>query len=239
MPTEDPVMMKYVLVLLSIAASALAPRAAEAANLITNGSFELPTLTAEYRNHAVASSTLTGWEIVGPAFESVSQVRSDFSGNPGYFFPAQAGSVWLDLAGFVSNSPTAVQQSVATTPGATYDLSFYVGNVSGSSFGTSTTLEVEFGSGRTAFSCTNAAPGFNLTWQRCTNSFVATAAATHILFRNLDPSTDYSAAIDNIALTPASGAVPEPAGWAMMLVGFALVGICLRNGKGPSALRLA
>ena len=220
--------------------AAAVPVGANAANLITNGSFESPVLATEYLNHAVGSSTLAGWEIVGPAFESVSQVRSDFSGNPGYSFPAFDGNTWLDLAGFVSNSPTGVRQSVATNPGARYELSFYVGNVTGPLFGTSTTVGVEFGSGGTDFSCTNAAPGPTLTWQRCTSTFVAADLATVIVFRNLDPSTDYSAAIDNVALTldPVSGAVPEPASWAMMLVGFGLVGSTLRKRGSRSAPKL-
>jgi len=41
--------------------------------------------------------------------------------------------------------------------------------------------------------------------------------------------TDTDAAFTNIALTAASAAMPEPASWALLIVGFDLVGFAARR----------
>ncbi|MBS0479965.1 MAG: PEP-CTERM sorting domain-containing protein [Proteobacteria bacterium] len=53
---------------------------------------------------------------------------------------------------------------------------------------------------------------------------------------NGDPTSDYSNAIDNVVLQLSArqpGGVPEPATWAMMVVGFGAVGSALRRRKAP------
>ena len=208
--------------------------AAAAANLVTNGSFEAPPVTSglAYTDHLPGSAGLTGWSISNA---TVSQVRSDYALNPGYIFTAKDGIVSLDLAGFSDNQPALVSQTITTTVGMAYALRFWVGNISGGFFGTQTSIGVEFGSGGTNFSCTNSQPGAQISWLECGTQFVATQASTSIGFRNLDPNTDFSALIDNVSVeqVAAVGQVPEPEGWAMLIVGLGLVGgIARRQDRG-------
>ncbi len=211
---------------------------ASAVNLFVNGSFETPAVTAPlpytYTDHQPGSSTLTGWTIANSV---VSQLRSDYAGNPGYSFPAQDGLLSLDLAGFNANGPAIVSQALATTIGATYRLSFWVGNVSGGPFGTDTSIRTLFSSGGKDFTCVNAIAGFTLAWQQCTQQFVATAGSTTIGFQSLDPDFDNSAVIDNVSLERLTDAVPEPGNWALMIVGIGAIGSLQRRRRRASSAR--
>ncbi len=62
-------------------------------------------------------------------------------------FPAESGLQWLDLTGDVSNTVEGVQQTVATMPGTTYDLTFWLGNIYDPSgiYGTTSTVDVRLG----------------------------------------------------------------------------------------------
>ncbi len=219
-----------------IAASILIAGPARA-ELIVNGSFEDPPLDGiqEYRNWIPNQVGLTGWEIVGVA--AVSQLRSDFSGNFGWTFPAQDGIISMDLAGFASNSPSGVRQTIATVIGSAYALSFWVGNVSGGPFGISSTVGVEFSSGGTDFSCTNDIQGATFAWKHCSASFVAASDQTALTFRNLDPGSDFVNGLDNVSVTLAqAGAIPEPGTWLTMIAGFGAIGAALRRRKRALAV---
>lgn len=202
------------------------------AELIENGSFENPPLDGvqQFRNWIPGDAGLTGWEIVGVA--AVSQLRSDFSGNIGWTFPAQDGVISMDLAGFASNSPSGVRQTIATVVGSAYALTFWVGNVSGGPFGFSSSVGVEFSSGGTDFSCTNDTQGTVFDWKRCSASFVAASDQTALTFRNLDPASDFVNGLDNISVTLAQASgVPEPATWLTMIAGFGAIGATMRRRK--------
>lgn len=224
----------------AIAAFALCASPASAQNLVTNGSFEANTLApGAYRDMFVGSSDLPGWTIIGMANTRISQVDQGYAGNPGYTFPAQDGKLWVDLAGFSDNAPDGVQQTVATMIGASYDFSFWLGNVSGGAFGTQTLVNYVLNGN--SFSCVNTTQTVNLTWQQCSRSFVATSNMTTFSISNGDPSSDYSSAIDNVVLQLSArqpGGVPEPATWAMMVLGFGAVGGALRR-RGRPALETA
>lgn len=227
-------------VLLSIGFLACTP--AHAANLIVNGSFENDPLlgTTTFVNHVVGGTTLPNWEIVGPTGARVTQLRSDYADNPPYTFPAQDGILALDLTGFGDNLPTGVRQSIATSIGDIYELSFWVGNVSGGIFGTSSTVGVEFSSGGSNFDCVNSNPGTTLNWIQCSTSFTATATSTAFTFRNLDPNGDNSNFLDNVSVELVSGVVPEPTTWAMSIIGFGLIGlIARRRARNATVARFA
>jgi hypothetical protein len=199
------------------------------ANLVVNGSFETNSLApGAYRDLIVGSGGLPGWSIVGIPGTYVSQVDSAFAGNPGYQFPAQEGRIWLDLAGFTDNAPDGVRQSIATVVGQRYEFSFWLGNITGPFFGTQSLVNVNFSSGGTDFSCVNTTAGFTMAWQQCSQTFTAASAVTTFTISNGDPTSDYSNAIDNVVLKAVAG-VPEPATWAMMLIGFAGLGLAARR----------
>jgi hypothetical protein len=233
------------IVLVTAFLGSVLPTSASAQNLVANGSFELnPLSPGSYRDLLVGSHGLPGWTIVGVPGTYVSQVDSAFGGNPGYSFPAKDGTSWLDLAGFTDNAPNGVQQTIATTIGQRYTFSFWLGNVTGPFFGTQSAVGVAFSSGGTGFSCTNLAGTTTLTWQPCSQTFVATNSTTTFAISNLDPRSDYSNAIDQVSLVAVTPAVAEPPGWALMVAGVALARAALRrragrgriDGRGPKAV---
>jgi len=67
-------------------------------------------------------------------------------------------------------------------------------------------------------------------WLAQSWSFTAVAAMTTLEFRSLTqaPQIGWGAALDNVSVS----AVPEPAGWALMLAGMALLGgLSRRSGR--------
>ena len=191
------------------------------ANLVLNGSFETPVVTAgTFTNFAVGSGTLTDWTVFGPIGTEVSIVSGTFSQN-GVSFPAQDGNQWLDLTGNGSNSTEGVSQTLATMAGHEYQLSYYIGNTTGGGiFGSSSTVNVLL----------NDSPGFTDTnstvssttqnWEQFTHTFLAGGASTTIGFRNADPAGDNNNGLDNVVLTdlgPVAG-VPEPSA-SLLLAG--------------------
>ena len=199
------------------AAALLMPCAFGATNLIVNGSFERPVVPAGgFTNFDTGTSALGGWQVVG-APGNVSVVNNTYVGN-GFTWPAAVGEQWLDLTGDGSNSATGVQQTVATTAGTTYVLTFYVGNPNdpGGPNGATSTVNV-FVNGTETFSITNLA-GAGLTyifWQRYTTTFVATSSETTLAFMNGDGPTDNTNGLDGISLVeqaPAAQTDTQPTG---------------------------
>jgi hypothetical protein len=208
------------------------------ANLIANGSFETPTVpNGSFTNFPVGSSALTGWNVFGPSGTNVSIVSGSFSQN-GVTFPAENGSQWLDLTGDGSNSTEGISQSVATSVGDVYQLSYYIGNTTGGSiFGTTSTVIVSL-NGASTFTDTNSTVSpTTQNWEQFTHDFTATSATTDIAFLNGDPSNDNNNGLENIVLLDLGSApVPEPS--TLAVFGSALAGlglITLLRRKTPSS----
>lgn len=199
------------------------------ANLISNGSFETPLVPAGgFTNFNSGSTAITGWTVVGPQVSVVSGTYASF----GLTFPAEDGKQWLDLTGDASNALEGVEQAVATTPGSTYDLSYFVGNQvnPGGPYGTTSTVEV-LADGSIVQKSTNSmgAGGAVQVWQQFTTSFVAASSSTNIEFLNLDPSSDNTNGLDNVVLTlgASTTATPEPS--TSVLFALALCGLAFFN----------
>jgi Protein of unknown function (DUF642)/PEP-CTERM motif len=203
------------------AVALLSSATAFGANLLTDGSFETPTVpVGAFTNFGAGA--MGGWTVVGP---QVSIVSGSFAQN-GISFLAEDGAQWLDLTGDGSNTTSeGVQQSVATAAGHTYLLSFWVGNVdnAGGIFGSTSSVDLMInGASHGAFtnSCTSCTA--TQAWEQFTASFVATGATTMVTFLNGDGRTDNSNGLDNVVLTgqPGTG-VPEPATLGLLALGVA------------------
>ena len=142
---------------LTLLAAALAIAAqAGAADLITNGSFEAGRIVA---NNGDADSqqlfsgdniTLSGWTVVGGA-----DIAWIGGGNP-YAITASDGTKFLDLTGWHANNVqgAGVKQTIATTAGASYTLSFDLGNSINYNYNSNDTINVAAGNLSTAVSTT-------------------------------------------------------------------------------------
>ena len=180
------------------------------ANLITNGSFETPTVPVGGFTNFLTGSSFPGWMVVGTANRDVSIVSGSYMSN-GATFPAESGVQWLDLTGYLSNTlGEGVEQTISTTPSQTYQLTYYLGNVTAPGYGTSSTVNISI-NGVPTFSDTNSMVSPTLlVWEQFTHTFVATGTSTVLDFLNGDPPSDNSNGIDNLTLMPVNTTVPEP-----------------------------
>lgn len=177
-----------------------APDLSPMANLIDDGSFETPVAPAGGLNRYQAGQKLGAWTVVGAGVVDLLGYKFQYGG---YTFTAFSGKQQLDLTGDTDNV-TGVQQTVATTAGHVYTLSFYVGNVNdpGGGLGVSSTVDVLV-NGKHQFTATNSKSHKMATpdWEKFTYKLKATGAQTTLAFMNGDPSNDTYNGIDEVALT--------------------------------------
>lgn len=189
------------------------------ADIVTNGSFETPLVPSGFFTNFLTGSTgITGWTVVGPEASIVSTNYASL----GFTFPAEDGKQWLDLTGDGTNAVEGVQQTLATTPGATYNLSYFVGNQvnPGGPWGTTSTVDVLV-NGALIQVATNSmgAGGTTQVWEQFTTSFLATSSSTTLEFLNADPPNDNSNGLDNVVVTPSSVvSTPEPSTLLLLIL---------------------
>jgi hypothetical protein len=140
-------------------------------------------------------------------------------GNP-FSLTASQGSHFLDLTDYAYSKFGGVSQSVSTTPGATYKLTFDLG--SSSNYGLPSSILADAGTTQQSFSVNSAAINH---WTSFSMTFTASSATTTIgLTGNQGPNY---IGLDNVAVV----AVPEPETYAMMLAGLGLMGFIARRRK--------
>jgi hypothetical protein len=171
---------------------------ATTANLISDGSFEKPVVGSGGFALFQTGQTFNHWTVLGTN-GNVGVVSGTFSQN-GYAFPAKKGTQWLDLTG-TTQIATGVQETVSTTAGASYTLTFWIGNVydPGGIFGTTSTVRVLI-NGSTVASKTNSQQGTTQIWQKFTVHFNAASTSTEVGLLNGDPSSDTSNGLDAVSL---------------------------------------
>lgn len=218
-------MKKMACVMITVMSIALSAGSLPAsANLIVNGGFESPTVPpgSFNNNFAVGTAGLTGWSVVGPGGRSVSIISGSHIAL-GIPVPADTGVQWLDLTGPGSNNPEGVSQTVITTIGQAYELSYSIGNLWHPSgvFGVTSTVNVLV-NGLLAFSDTNSTiTPTTINWMAISHTFTATTPTTTLTFLNGDPfgengNGDGNNGLDSIVLT----AVSEPPSSMIFLIGF-------------------
>ena len=207
--------------LLAVLLCALSPAAQ--ANLLTNGSFEVGPVPGTFVNLTGGSTAITGWTVTGTTIDYV-----------GSLWEASDGSRSLDLDGSIGWPHTngGVAQSFATMPGMAYVVSF---DLAGNPYNTPTIKPMRVAAAGQSQDFTFDSTGrsvVNMGWLAQSWSFTAVAAMTTLEFRSLTqaPQIGWGAALDNVSVS----VVPEPAGWALMLAGMALLG-----GLSRRSVRLA
>ncbi|MBS0361858.1 MAG: DUF642 domain-containing protein [Proteobacteria bacterium] len=218
----------------AIAAAGLFATGAQAANLLTDGSFEsdanyTPQTTAGHTGDQqllTGSTDLPGWTVVGV-------------GSIGWFSPANTydisasdGSYSLDLTGDTDGAGGfgGVSQTVNTVAGALYTLTFDLG--SDGHYGVPAGIVVSV-TGETSqeylSDAVDPVDGSHNVWSQATYAFVAAGGPTTITLQG-SRGRDYIG-LDNVVLDGPAGdpGVPEPASWALMIAGFGGAGALLRR----------
>lgn len=191
------------------------------ANLLVNGGFELPALSATYASYGQGAD-IGGWTVVGTGdpINSMAVLRNDYMeyGNTLAFSP-HGGVQSIDLTGGGNRGFNGVRQSVATTAGADYEISFWVGNQDAAfpayTLASAVLLDID---GTTVGTFSNGDDtSADVNWRQFTYGFQATSATTTITFYNATPSDDLMSGLDDVVLT--SAAIPEPTSLALLTVG--------------------
>ena len=185
---------------LALAAVLLAVSApANAVNLVSNGSFE--------------TGNFSSWTQFGnTGFSSV--VAGTFGGQNPTDGTRQAAFGPIGSTGGIS-------QTIATTPGKAYAITFDLGHLGG----TPNSFSGSFGA--TTFGSLLNAAGFG--YGPNTFNIVASGSSTVLAFTFRQDPSYY--VLDNVGV----GFVPEPASWMMLIAGFGLVGAAMRRRKGAVA----
>jgi choice-of-anchor C domain-containing protein len=200
-----------------VAACGVATSAGAAA--FTNGSFELGVDPGgSFVTLGNGSTGITGWVVGGDSVDYI-----------GGYWNAEDGSRSVDLSG---NANGSVAQTFDTVAGQTYVVNFFLaGNPDG---GPAAKLAITSADGAQQQSNVfTVVPGVNtrsnMGWADYTYQFTAATTSTTLAFASAT-NTAFGPALDNVSIATVAGlGVPEPASWALMLLGFGGLGAVLRR----------
>ena len=217
--------MSYLKTALTGAAVAIAATlAASAAGAVTivNGSFEIGNDPGSFTTLANGDSTsIFGWTVGGLGVDYI-----------GSYWQAADGQRSIDLSG--NNKGSISQLLTGLNIGTTYRVDFSLaGNPDG---GAATKVAVASDGGSQTGVFAFSQPGntkSDMGWTRNTFQFVATDTTANLTFSSTLFDA-YGPALDDVSIS--GGAVPEPATWAMMLVGFGGMGAMLRRRRAVLSL---
>ena len=168
------------------------------ANIVTNGSFEAGTPLNACSSESVAARTSigTGWQVTSG---SVQRVRANSScaaqGTPKF------GDFFVDLL-----DAGEIRQAVATTPGRSYRLTFWV---SGDCAGGPTTKRVTASLGTAMQSFDHACSGSGTqAWRSCSVEFIANSAITTLSLKSAAGGATNGPLVDGVRVEDISISCP-------------------------------
>jgi sugar lactone lactonase YvrE len=175
-------------------------------NLLVNGSFELGSFVNQ-EGASVAmllypgATNILGWTVTGTTGYSLGWLGPN--GNLG--LSAADGNYFLDLTGYHDAVPyNGVSQTVATTIGQRYSVSFEIGS-SANYDGSPPAISVAV-TGQPTLTNTSVVSGINM-WKTFEFSFTATAASTVLTFTGVTPQNVAYIGLDHVVMW-ASAASP-------------------------------
>jgi hypothetical protein len=203
------------------------------ANLIVNGDFETLAIGAgTFRILGSGDTTdLPGWTVTGTTCGAncVATLSTTYSEGP-LVFEAESGSQSVDLTGAGNTLNGGIQQTITTTAGARYTISFFVGNMDNASpnypSASSVLLNIN-GVGQGTFT-NNTSTANRLNWQQFNVNFTAPTNSTVIQFVNGTPATDNEAGLDNVSVDT----VPEPATFGFISIA-GVAALIFRRTRAP------
>lgn len=200
-----------------ILSAAISP--AMAGSAIENGGFENATppsplpLPSENISSASDSGTIANWWVIN---NNVLWLANGADGG----LTAQSGNYFIDLTGMNHASPQGtIDQTVTLTPGATYQLSFYVGSdFDNSNFGGNKQVGVVINASLVGIFTTDFAATSGNQWQEFTTDFTPKFNTDTVVFEGISAGsgTDYLG-LDNVSFQ----AIPEPGA-----IGIGLAFVC-------------
>jgi len=215
--------MKTPATLLKIAALATLAAAGTthaATNLVVNGSFEDNQISSPYAQ----VSSVTGWSssVSGNAAFEI-QKGATQGGLSGFNPVAADGTQYLELN---SNRLASVSQTVSTTAGGTYILSFSYSGRPDTPGGANSLMNVYWGN--TLLTPGPLSGNTNGVWQTYSQSLSALSSSTVLRFESVGPvsAPTFGSYLDKVSLV---SAVPEPQTYAMLLLGLGLMGFVARR----------
>lgn len=162
------------------------------------------------QNCGFEAGDATGWTMMNPPGGELTVADLPTS--------AHTGSYVLRFSGFMSSN---VMETLTTVPGARYTFTFYLVSLGvGGEPPSSSNFSAYFG-GRQVFALQGQGPNFDQGYAQYSFTESATDAHTEIRFNARNASAAYN--LDDVSVTLAPAAVPEPA--TVALVGGGLLGV--------------
>jgi hypothetical protein len=206
--------MKSIALVAGVAAAVLAAQAVQA-NTVLSDNFNSDAQTLNWSGDSTFTS-LPGPSSQGPGLASVDLIGT------GFFNLDPGNGNYVDLDGTTGwgNLPYAgILQSNASFGAGKYTLSFDLGgNERGA---TSQTTNIYLGSTLVDSLTLNSGSAFTL------YTYTVDTTGGNLVFDEMGPSDQQGNILDNVTLN----SVPEPASWAMMLLGVAAIGGVMRRSR--------
>lgn len=196
------------------------------ANLIQNGGFESPVVTpGSYIQYNAGDTFTGGWVVGGHDVDLVSSTYAE----AGIVFNSNSGLASVDLTGGGNSGANSVSQTIPTSTGMRYAVSFYVGRAQSTVTGdysgpASISMTLLVNNTTQTFTNSNVLSG-GIEWTLFTTSFVAQGSSTTLTFTNQTSGASNFAGLDDVDVT----AVPGPQ--ALAVFGLGLLGRARRNRK--------